>query len=77
MEKKKKKDFRLWWAEGANSGLAGCRGVRGRERAGPARPTGEKRHGRASKRRGVTGPTRQGEPEGRWRQWSMGQGRTG
>jgi hypothetical protein len=69
MEKKKEKDFRLWWAGGGvNSGPAGCRGASGRER---------KRRGCARKRRGVTGPTCQGEREGRQRQRPTAQGRTG
>jgi hypothetical protein len=41
MEKKKRKGFSAQFGRGANSGPAGCRGTRGRERAGAARPTGE------------------------------------
>jgi hypothetical protein len=50
-EKEKGKGFSTLVGWGENSGLARCRCARGRERAGPARPKGGRRHGRARKRR--------------------------
>jgi hypothetical protein len=49
---------------GENSGLAGCRGACGRERAGLAQPKDERRCRRARKGHRGHGTTRQGERAG-------------
>jgi hypothetical protein len=76
VEKKKEKGFWLWWAGGAKSGLAGHRGARGREHAGPATAHNTKRHRHARDDDVSMGPTRQGEQEGETAPAADGAGRT-
>jgi hypothetical protein len=77
MEKKKKKDFRLWWAGGripAQPGVGARAGA-----SAPAQHGPRARNGAGARENGVVvmGPTRQGEREGRRRQRPMGQGQIG
>jgi hypothetical protein len=77
MEKKKKMDFRLWWPGGRIPAQPGA-GARAGASA-PAQHGPRARNGTGARENNVvvTGPTRQGEWEGRRCQRPTGQGRTG